>query len=108
MQKFACWGQISAFLLSFCDTFHLNQPSWPADFGFYDDAGYLRIKLLHHSIYRMIVGNISQLDAEVLDISHGGIAIFQQGSYVLQQSAGLAHDVSFINYVSQFVDARRA
>ena len=66
MQKFACRGQISAFLLSFCDTFHLNQPSWSADFGFYDDAGYLRIKLLHHSVYRMIVGNISQVDDEVL------------------------------------------
>lgn len=77
MQKFACWGQISAFLLSFCDTFHLNQPSWSADFGFYDDAGCLRIKLLHHSIYRMIVRNISQVDDEVLDIVHGGIAIFQ-------------------------------
>lgn len=108
MQKFACRGQISAFLLSFCDTFHLNQPSWPADFGFYDDAGYLRIKLLHHSIYRMIVGNISQVDDEVLDIIHGGIAIFQQGSYVLQQSAGLSYNIFFINYVSQFVDARRA
>ena len=51
---------------------------------------------------------VTRIAFKAFDIIHGGIAIFQQGSYVLQQSAGLAHDVSFINYVSQFVDARRA
>ena len=48
----------------------------------------------------MIVGDVAQIDDEVLDIIHRGIAIFQQGADVLKQSAGLAHDVSFIDPIS--------
>ena len=36
----------------------------------------------------MIVGDVAQIDDEVLDIIHRGIAIFQQGADVLKQSAG--------------------
>ena len=52
----------------------------------------------------MIVGDVAQIDDEVLDIIHRGIAIFQQGADVLKQSAGLAHDVSFIDHISMLVD----
>ncbi len=56
----------------------------------------------------MIIGDVAQIDDEVLDIIHRGIAIFQQGADVLKQSAGLAHDVSFIDHISMFVDAGSA
>ena len=62
------------------------------------------IKLLHQSVYRMIIGDVAQIDDEVLDIIHCGIAIFQQGADVLKQSAGLAHDVSCIDHISMLVD----
>ena len=53
----------------------------------------------------MIIGDVAKIDDEVLDIIHRGIAIFQQGTDVLKQSAGLAHDVSFIDHISMLVDA---
>ena len=88
-----------------CNAFHFYQPAWSAYFCLHDDAGNLWVKLLHQSIHRVIVGDVAQIDDEVLDIIHRGIAIFQQGADVFKQSAGLAHDVSFIDHISMLVDA---
>lgn len=65
---------------------------------------YLGIELIHQYFYCMIVCYVAQIDDKVSDVVHSGIAIFQQGADVFKQSAGLAHDVSFIDHISMLVD----
>ena len=67
--------------------------------------GYLWVQLSHQSLYTVVVGDVAQVDDKVFDVAHSGFAIFQQGSYVLQEHARLPQHVTLVNYFSFFVDA---
>lgn len=91
--------------LFFCNTFHLYQPSRLANLGLDDDMGNLGIELLHHLLYCVVVGEVTEIDDEVLDVVHRGTSVFEQSTDVLQESARLSYDVSLIHHLTMLVDA---
>ena len=103
---FSCY--LSLLFALFGDTFHLYQPTWAAYPCLHDDVWYLWIELLHHLFYCVVIRNVTEIDDEILDVVHRGLAIFQQGTDVLQESSRLSDNVSLIYYVSMLVDAGSA
>ena len=72
-----------------------------------DDVGHLRVLLFHILRDGRSVGQVAQVDDEVLDVGHRGTAVGQEGTDVLQKPFGLAGYVSHIDDLAVIVDAGR-
>ena len=62
------------------------------------------IYLRHHARDSVVVGEITQIDDEILDVVHSGTTVGKQCSDVLKQSACLLLYVAKIHHLSLVVD----
>ena len=83
-------------MLLFCNTFHFYQPAGATNLCLDDDVGYPWIEGAHQMLYGMIVGDVTQIDDEILDVVHRRSSVLEQGSDVFQESACLSGDVAFV------------
>ena len=91
----------------FCNAFHFYQPTWTTDLGLNDDVWYLGIELAHHRLNGVVVGDVSEINDEILDVVHSGITIFEQCSNVFQEPPRLSNDISLVDHLAIFVNACR-
>ena len=68
--------KIGAFFLS--HALHLNKPLRTAYGGMHYDAGDVGIEVGHQAVDKVEVGEIAQIDDEILDVVHRGTAVGQQ------------------------------
>ena len=73
-----------------------------------DGTGDVGIDMLHHAIDKVVVGEITQIDDEILDVLHSGLSVGNLCSYILKQSAGLLLYVAKIHHLSPIVDTCRS
>ena len=73
-----------------------------------DGTGDVGIDVLHHAIGKVLVGEITQIDDEILDVVHSGPSVGKQCSYILKQSAGLRRDAAQRHHLSPIVDTCRS
>ena len=89
-------------------TLHLYQPLGTADGGMDDGTGDVGIDVGHHAVDKVVVGEIAEIDDEILDVVHSGSTVGKEGSDVLKQAGGLLADVAEIDHLSLVVDTGSA
>lgn len=73
-----------------------------------DGTGDVGIDVGHHAVDKVVVGEITEIDDEILDVVHSGSTVGKEGSDVLKQTGGLLADVAEIDHLSTIVDTGSA
>jgi hypothetical protein len=95
-------------LIVFCgDTFHLYQPLRSAHRGVKKNMGNSGIVGAEVLINSLVVSEVTEVDDEVADVNHRGLAIVEQCTDVFQQSLGLLRYVFEVHHLSVSVNAGR-
>ena len=81
------WGEYHLLFLG--HTLHLDKPLRTAYGCMHYCARDVGIYLRHHARDSVVVGEITQIDDEILDVVHSGATVGKQCSDVLKQSACL-------------------
>ena len=96
------WGEHHLLFLG--HTLHLDKPLRTAYGCMHYCARDVGIYLRHHARDSVVVGEITQIDDEILDVVHSGATVGKQCSDVLKQSASLLLYVAKIHHLSLVVD----